>query len=204
MSHQFMLAILTYLIATASPGPSNMALMVVAMNQGRRAALLMAVGIIMGSMFWGVMAMLGFAGILHTYAQLLSILKMLGAAYLLWLAFKSWRAAFTTTTFANQSSQQLAPIIHAQRGLHLHLSNPKAIFTWLAIATLAAQDSTSWRDNVTLLGVCVAMGSTVFITYAVVFSSALVRRWYLRWQRGLNLVLTLVFGLAAGKLLCFD
>ncbi|MFZ6848873.1 LysE family translocator [Undibacterium sp. RuRC25W] len=205
MSHDFLLAVLTYLIATASPGPSNLALMTVAMNHGRRVALAMACGIISGSTWWGAMAVLGFAGVLQTYAEVLVLLKVLGAAYLFWLALISLRRVFVTASTSTSLPESRATFAaHYQRGLKLHLSNPKAIFTWLAIASLSAQGTTTWRDNVLLLLVCVATGAGVFFTYAVVFSTKPVQRCYLRWQRLMHLIMTLTFGLAAGKLLAAD
>ena len=205
MSHQFVFALLTYLIAAASPGPSNMALMAVAMNQGRRAAIAMALGIMCGSMFWGVMAVIGFASLLTTYAQLLTALKMLGALYLFWLAAKALRSGLSASVELTQQTPAPMPLNkHIQRGLHLHLSNPKAIFTWLAIASLAANENGTWSDNVCLLITCMTIGATVFISYAIIFSSAVIRRWYCRWQRALNFLLALVFGVAAGKLMYAD
>src|SRR5450830_1563237 len=136
MSHDFLLAVLTYLIATASPGPSNLALMTVAMNHGRRVALAMACGIISGSTWWGAMAVLGFAGVLQTYAEVLVLLKVIGAAYLFWLALISLRRVFVTASTSTSLPESRATFAaHYQRGLKLHLSNPKAIFTWLAIAS---------------------------------------------------------------------
>ncbi|MFZ6861933.1 LysE family translocator [Undibacterium sp. Ji67W] len=205
MSHYFLLAVISYLVATASPGPSNMALMAVAMNQGRQAAFAMACGIVAGSLFWGAMAVLGFATLLNTYAQLLTLLKLFGAAYLLWLAVKAWHTAFAGRLASPTClSERTALKKHFHRGLQLHLSNPKAIFAWLAIVTLASQGASGWRDSVCLLVVCVGIGAMVFGSYALAFSFSAVRMWYQRWQRWLNAILGAVFASAAGRLWCSD
>lgn len=57
--NQLLLVYATYLIATASPGPSNMATMGVAMSQGRTAAMILAAGVLTGSMFWAILAATG-------------------------------------------------------------------------------------------------------------------------------------------------
>ena len=49
----------TYLVATASPGPSNLAIMGTAMRHGRAAGLTLAMGVVCGSMFWAVLAATG-------------------------------------------------------------------------------------------------------------------------------------------------
>ncbi len=41
-----------YIIAAGSPGPSNMRIMSVAMDHGRRSALVFAAGVVSGSIFW--------------------------------------------------------------------------------------------------------------------------------------------------------
>ena len=205
MSHHFLLAVVSYFVATASPGPSNMALMAVAMNQGRQAAFAMACGIVAGSLFWGAMAVLGFASLLNTYAELLALVKLLGAAYLSWLAIKTWRTALAGRLASPTcSSERSALKKHFRRGLHLHLSNPKAIFAWLAIVTLASQDTSGWRDSVCLLVVCMGIGAMVFGTYALAFSFSAVRGWYHQWQRYLNAMIGAVFASAAGRLWCSD
>lgn len=54
--HEFILIYSTYFVATASPGPSNMAIMDTAMNKGRTAALALAGAVIGGSLMWALLA----------------------------------------------------------------------------------------------------------------------------------------------------
>ncbi|MCY1269883.1 hypothetical protein D9M70_183950 [compost metagenome] len=49
--HHLLLVFTAYIVGAASPGPSNMRIMGVAMNQGRRPALLLAAGVVSGSFF---------------------------------------------------------------------------------------------------------------------------------------------------------
>ncbi|KAG0922477.1 hypothetical protein G6F31_019900 [Rhizopus arrhizus] len=78
----------TYLIATASPGPSNMAIMATAMRHGRVPALALAAGVITGSLFWATLAATGISAVLAASAQALFIIKVVGGVYLLSLAWK--------------------------------------------------------------------------------------------------------------------
>lgn len=86
----------TYIIGAASPGPSNMRIMGVAMHQGRSSALILAGGVISGSFFWGSLAATGVSAVLTQYAQALAVLKVVGGAYLLFLAIKAGRSALTS------------------------------------------------------------------------------------------------------------
>ncbi|VEB41596.1 leucine export protein LeuE [Chromobacterium violaceum] len=86
-------AFAVYLVGTASPGPSNLAIMGVAMEQGRSRALSLAAGVALGSVCWGVFAALGFAELMRGSLALAWCLKLLGGAYLLYLAWQSARQA---------------------------------------------------------------------------------------------------------------
>lgn len=83
LSHELILIYTTYFVATASPGPSNMAIMGTAMKKGRGAALALAGGVISGSMMWALLAACGVLTVLATFAQLLIVLKIGGGLYLL-------------------------------------------------------------------------------------------------------------------------
>ncbi|MGG2473858.1 LysE family transporter, partial [Rhizobium sp. BR5] len=66
----------TYFIATASPGPSNMAIMATAMRNGRLPALALAAGVVTGSQFWAILTATGLSAVLTAYAQALFIIKI--------------------------------------------------------------------------------------------------------------------------------
>lgn len=58
-----------YFVGTASPGPSNLAIMSLAMSGGRRAALTFALGVVSGSFFWALLASLGLSAMLASYSE---------------------------------------------------------------------------------------------------------------------------------------
>jgi threonine efflux protein len=126
--HHLLLVYTAYIVGAASPGPSNMRIMGVAMHRGRRPALMLAAGVISGSFFWGSMAATGVSAVLTQYAEALTLLKILGGAYLLFLAFKAARSALTSTEKVEREIAD-APALSGwrlyQRGLLMHLTNPK-------------------------------------------------------------------------------
>src|SRR5829696_3693658 len=81
--HHLELVFSAYIIAAGSPGPSTMRIIGVAMDQGRRAGLSLAAGVVTGSIFWGLMAATGVSAILMRYPQALIALKIFGGFYLL-------------------------------------------------------------------------------------------------------------------------
>ncbi len=88
---QLMAAYTLYLVAVVTPGPANLAIMGTAMNEGRKRAMIIALGIFTGSFTWAIAAALGLAAVLTRYGEVLQILKVLGGLYMLWLAFKAAR-----------------------------------------------------------------------------------------------------------------
>jgi threonine/homoserine/homoserine lactone efflux protein len=61
-SAHVLLAYIAYFIGTASPGPSNLAIMSLAMRSGRKAALTFALGVVSGSFCWALLASLAVPG----------------------------------------------------------------------------------------------------------------------------------------------
>jgi len=76
-----------FFIGVASPGPSNLAIIAVAMQYGSIQALILALGIVCGSMFWGILAGFGLAANLATFSNLLILIKIIAGLHLLWLVF---------------------------------------------------------------------------------------------------------------------
>ncbi|WP_236690454.1 LysE family translocator [Pseudomonas sp. RIT-PI-a] len=195
---------MTYIVGAASPGPSNMRIMSVAMHQGRRPALMLAGGVISGSFFWGSMAATGVSAVIVQYAEALIVLKVIGGAYLLFLASKACRSALTSNErFANELSS--APKASGwklyQRGLLMHLTNPKAILSWIATMTLGLGPGATTSTVAIILAGCAVLSVTIFGGSAVVFSTAPMVRAYQKARRWIEGALAMVFAGAGLKLL---
>lgn len=202
--HNLLLVFTAYIVGAASPGPSNMRIMGVAMHQGRSSALMLAAGVISGSFFWGSLAATGVSAVLIQYAQALVVLKVLGGVYLLFLAFKAGRSALTSDEhLAKQLAQ--APRVSGlrlyQRGLLMHLTNPKALLGWVATMTLGLGPGASPTTVAIILGGCAVLSVTIFCGYAIVFSTAPMIRGYRKARRWIEGTLAGVFGIAGFKLL---
>lgn len=200
--NQLMLVYATYLIATASPGPSNMAIMGVAMGQGRSAALTLSLGVVTGSMFWAILAATGIATVLAAYAQALFAIKIAGGLYLLYLAYKSARAALS----ANPAQQRVSRTPDSRfalyrLGLLLHLTNPKAVLAWIAIMSLGLRADASSYTLLAIVAGCAALGVVVFGGYALVFSTPPMVRGYQKARRWIEATLAVFFGYAGLRLL---
>ncbi|ALE57459.1 LysE family translocator [Paraburkholderia graminis] len=196
-----LIAYSAYFVGTASPGPSNLAIMSLAMSAGRRSALTFALGVVSGSFFWALLASLGLSALLATYSECLVAIKIAGGVYLLWLGFKSARSALAPATLPAGDARQNEPLKRLYlRGLLLHLTNPKAILVWMSIVSLAMSPTGGAHTAPVVLG-CMAIGVSVFSSYALLFSTASARRVYLAIRRWLDGSLAIMFGIAGFKLL---
>jgi threonine/homoserine/homoserine lactone efflux protein len=77
------------------PGPTVLLVVSYALGQGWRTALPMAIGVALGDFTAMTGAMLGLGALLAASATLFTILKWVGAAYLVYLGIKLWRAGDT-------------------------------------------------------------------------------------------------------------
>ncbi|MEQ1689106.1 MAG: LysE family translocator [Sphingopyxis sp.] len=194
-----------YILATASPGPSNMAIMATAMGAGRAPALILAAGVVSGSMFWAMLAATGLTALLENYAWALTFIKVAGGLYLLYLGYKSARSAMLPMQIdTGVASQDASPQSHAmlyRRGLYLHLGNPKAVLAWVAIMSLGLRSDAPSGTLWAIIGGCAALGSLVFGGYALLFSTPPMVRAYRASRRWVDGALALFFGFAGFKLL---
>lgn len=194
-----------YVIAAGSPGPSTLRIMGVAMNHGRRAGLTLAAGVISGSLFWGLSAVIGVSALLARYAEALIVLKIFGGIYLLYLAFRAARSALTAdATFSTGSPADInlpSSVVLYRQGLVMHLANPKAVLAWIALVTLGLGAEASWHDGAAILAGCAVLSVAIFGGYALIFSTAPMIRFYRRARRWIESVLAIFFGVAGLHLL---
>jgi len=191
-----MLVYATYVIAVASPGPSTMAIIGIAMNQGRASAVAVALGVMTGSLFWAVLAATGISTILTKYAGLLYTIKVVGGFYLFYLAYKSAKLAVIGTTYQPNTNSPAKRMTLYRKGALFHLTNPKAILGWIAIMSLGLRhDATSYILYAIIAG-CAILGTLIFVGYALIFSTAVMGHAYQKSRRWIDGTLAMVFGYA--------
>ena len=176
---------IAFFVAAASPGPATLAVMTVAMSVGRRRGLMFAFGLSTGLAFWGLIAATGLGAILQTSSHALMMLKVMGGVYLLWLAWKSARSAVRPQT---PSPEQQAGKRDFRRGVLLNLSNPKAVFAWMAVLAVGLGGDVASVGHIALAtALCMVLGFLIYAVYAVIFSTSgamLVYRSLRRWIDG--------------------
>jgi RhtB (resistance to homoserine/threonine) family protein len=125
-------------VFSVSPGPDTLLVVNRAVSHGRRLALLTALGSASGLVAWGVLSALGIAAVLSASATAFAILKLLGAAYLIFLGVQAIRRAHRSardpaTGDSDDETRPAAAPRAFRQGLLTNLLNAKAGVFFVAI-----------------------------------------------------------------------
>jgi threonine/homoserine/homoserine lactone efflux protein len=115
-----------------SPGPNMMYLVSRSISQGRRAGIISLGGVVAGFLAYLVGTNLGLAVLFTLVPQLLTVIRVVGAFYLLWLAWKTVKpggvSVFTVQDVPHDSPRRLFTM-----GLMTNLLNPKIAILYISI-----------------------------------------------------------------------
>lgn len=112
------------------PGPTVLLVVSYALTQGRKVAVAMAAGVALGDFTAMTLSLAGLGALLLASAGLFTILKWIGAAYLVYLGIRLWRAKPVLPDVTVETS-------HDARGIFVHsftvtALNPKSIAFFVA------------------------------------------------------------------------
>lgn len=194
--------LLTFTLASTllslAPGPDNIFVLMQSALHGARAGLLVTLGLCTGLVVHTALVAAGVAAIFIVNDLAFTLLKLVGAAYLLYLALGAWRAGASTLP-AGQVPQQTALQLY-RRGIVMNLTNPKvAIFFLAFLPQFATPEKGSIAIQIMMLGV-IFIAIALFVFGAVALLSGRLADAFKRStavQRVLNRAAALVFaGLA--------
>lgn len=121
---------LTSLAIELTPGPNMGYLAVLSVDRGRTAGLAAVVGVALGLLLLGLAAGFGLGSLISETRWLYETLRWGGVAYLVWLAWDSYREAQKPLE-ADGGSRDLPG--YFGRGLVSNLLNPKAAVFYIAV-----------------------------------------------------------------------
>jgi threonine/homoserine/homoserine lactone efflux protein len=123
-------------VAAASPGPDFAVVVRRSMVAGRWHGMVAAAGIAVGVFVWSVAAALGVAALLEASAVAFTVVKMAGAAYLLWLgitALLAARRAGVAPDVGGAPGGAAGLWVSFRDGLLCNVLNPKAGVFFVAV-----------------------------------------------------------------------
>ncbi len=119
------------LLVELTPGPNMGYLAIVAGQWGRRAGFLTILGVTAGLAVYMLAAVVGLAEIILRVDWLYQLLRWAGVAFLLWLAWDTWRGAATDP--ATMDLARPSPGALLTRGFLANVLNPKAAVFYIGL-----------------------------------------------------------------------
>ncbi|WP_116247351.1 LysE family translocator [Nocardiopsis sp. FIRDI 009] len=170
MSVEFLV---TALVVAAVPGTGVLYTVGVGLSRGVRASVLAAFGCTLGIVPHALAAVTGVAALLHASATAFQVLKYAGAAYLLFMAWSTWRDHGALAVEGDPSPRSGARVVVS--GMVLNLLNPKLTIFFLAFLPqfVGSGPGGPLTRMLVLSGVFMALTFVVFVVYGRF--SALVR-----------------------------
>ncbi len=118
-------------IAAAIPGPGITAIVARALGSGFRETFFMGLGLILGDMIYLTAVILGLAFIAQTFTTAFMAIKIAGALYLGYIAWKLWTTGLVPQEIKARSSSNMA--MSFLSGLLVTLGNPKTMLFYVAL-----------------------------------------------------------------------
>jgi threonine/homoserine/homoserine lactone efflux protein len=160
----FALFLATSIAITFAPGPDNLQVLARGISQGRAAGLVAALGFAAGITFHTTLAALGIAAVLRSSPLAFQILKLAGAAYLIWIGVKALRSQGLAAA-GDRPRQPLSTVF--RQSVLGNIMNPKVTLFFVVFLPQFV-DTAQGAQNVTLQ--MLELGLVFMAQTVVVFS----------------------------------
>ncbi|WP_214470955.1 LysE family translocator [Mesorhizobium sp. dw_380] len=158
-------------LAAATPGPAMFTVITNGVSRGFLRAFMAGVGVAAGDAVLVTLALLGLVALAQTFEWIFLLLKYAGAAYLIFLGIKMWKAS------ATQSNEPRAGEARLSRsfllGASIALGNPKAILFHASIMPLILNlDTMTFVDGLLVVAVVISVNIVTMGIYAALAGRA--------------------------------
>ena len=159
------------LLLGLAPGPDNIFVLTQSALRGRSAGIAVMLGLCTGLIGHSLAVAFGVAVIFLTSALAFSILKYIGAGYLIYLAWQAFRA--TAEKIENRSNGDLNHWKLYRRGIIMNITNPKVSIFFLAFLPQFADPDRGpiWLQILLLGGLFILATILVFGSIALLAGS---------------------------------
>lgn len=158
-------------IAAAIPGPGMTAIVARALGSGFRETLFMGLGLVLGDLVYLTAVVLGLAFIAQTFTTAFMVIKILGALYLVYIAYRLWTAGLLPQDIQAKKTAHMG--LSFLSGLLVTLGNPKTMLFYVALVpTLIDVNRIGLEDYAILVGATFVVLMAVLIPYILLASRA--------------------------------
>jgi len=168
----FSFAIAIFVLAV-TPGPGVFAIISRSLASGFKTTLVMIAGCITGDIIFLLFAIMGMSVIAQTMGTLFLLVKIVGAAYLIFLGIKIWISKPVPVNRQQINGKKAVRYGNYLSGLGITLANPKVILFYCGFLPTFMDLQSMTGFDIFLVTIVLAMVlSVVLICYAYLASSA--------------------------------
>lgn len=188
-------------IGVISPGPSFVLVARTAIAVSRSDGLAAAVGMGLGGVTFGVLALAGLTAVLATVEWLYAGLRILGGLYLMYLAILIWRGAREPIVVSQAAGGVSNPWRSFVVALTTQVSNPKAAIVYGSVFAALLPPSLPGWIYIVLPPLIFVLETTWYAAVALLFSAETPRAAYLRSKHWFDRLAGAVMGLLGARLI---
>lgn len=152
------------IVLTLMPGPDILFVMAQSISQNAQAGISTALGLCTGLLFHIAAATFGISALIYQSSIAFLIVKYAGAAYLLYLAWQSFRAGKSQFSLSNQHSLNYLSLY--KKGILMNLLNPKVSLFFLALLPQFVNEASGYVHVQMLV-----LGGVLLIQALLIFSA---------------------------------
>ena len=160
------------ILLTLAPGPDILYLLTKSLSDGAKAGIILACGLVSGIVFHTTLVMVGVAVLIKSSATAMLLLKIFGAAYLLFLAFGAFKSARLGKKISlTRAGVKVAAKALYKRGILMNVLNPKVLLFFLAFLPQFVDLSQSGASlTILFLGVVFAAQALIIFSIVALFA----------------------------------
>ena len=127
--------LVTMFVMAITPGPANLFAIATGMQKGKGAALLGVAGMNVATLVWFACSALGLGALIIAFPKAFHVLALTGAAYLVWLGFKSIRSGVQDKGGEGEGSHRTFRMGRSafRDGFAVQIANPKILLFFTAV-----------------------------------------------------------------------
>ena len=162
------------ILLTLAPGPDILYLLTKSLSSGAKCGIILAAGLVSGIIFHTLLVMVGVAAVIQNSALAMTLLKIFGAAYLLFLAFNAFKEARRGKILSISQADSMSNLFSLyRRGILMNVLNPKVLLFFLAFLPQFVKNSSDASWQIIFLGVTFAVQAFVIFSSVAFFAGRL-------------------------------
>lgn len=197
MSFELILAFnLALLAAIASPGPAFLMAIRTSLVRGSAAGIRLGIGLAFMASMWTLAALLGLQSLFALFPWAYAIIKTAGAAYLIWIAWNTWRGA--TQPLQAEAKPASRDFLD---GVLLNLANPKSVLFAAAVLIVIFPPDLSLQNKAFIVANHFIVEVVCYSVIALVMSRPAISARYLAAKKWADRFSSVIMGALGLRLL---